>query len=192
MSSIALFTFRYFVRVLVLFVIALSSAPALARLGESEAQSQARYGEPRPELIGADEKPLLEGAKELAYKFEDWRIRVAFLNNVAVRLQYIHMPDAGGLKKISDVEADSILEAEKGKFAWREQKARTGSKELNALATMFQGRRWERSDHAEAKLEGERVLTVQSREVDDYEKKLGRQSGKGSMRATPAPKVPKF
>jgi hypothetical protein len=175
-----------------LCAVVLTGAHAVARLGETEAQSQARYGEPRPELIGADEKPLLEGAKELAYKFEDWRIRVAFLNNVAVRLQYIHLPDASGLKKISDLEAESILEAEKGKFSWREQKARTGSKELNALATMFQGRRRERSDHAEAKLEGERVLTVQSREVDDYEKKLARQGGKGNPRATPAPKVPKF
>ena len=177
---------------LFLVVLIFSADIALARLGETEAQSQARYGEPRPELIGADEKPLLEGAKELAYQFEGWRIRAAFLNNVAVRLQYIHMPDASGLKKITDVEAESILEAERGKFTWREQKARTGYKELNALKAMFEGRRWERSDHALAKLEGERVLTVQAREVDDYEKKLARQSGKGDPRATPAPKVPKF
>jgi hypothetical protein len=182
--------FRLPVPVLALFL--LSGGAAMARLGENEAQSQARYGEPRPELIGADEKPLLEGAKELAYKFEDWRIRVAFLNNVAVRLQYIHIPDASGLKKITAAEAESILEAEKGKFAWREQKARTGSKELNALKTMFEGRRWERSDHAEAKLEAERVLTVQAREIDDYEKKTARQSGKGNAKATPPPKLPKF
>ena len=178
--------------VLLTTIVIFSRDIAVARLGETEAQSQARYGEPRPELIGADEKPLLEGAKELAYQFEDWRIRVAFLNNVAVRLQYIHMPDASGLKKISDAEAASILDAEKGKFAWREQKARTGYKELNALKAMFEGRRWERSDHALAKLEGERVLTVEARDVDDYEKKLARQSAKGNPRATPPPKVPKF
>jgi len=182
---------RYFVATLFVAAVAGSNS-ASARLGENEAQSQMRYGEPKPELIGADEKPLLEGAKELAYKFEEWRIRVAFLNNVAVRLQYIHIPDASGLKKISDAEAESILEAEKGKFSWREQKARTGYKELNALKSLFEGRRWERSDHAEAKLEGERVLTVQSREVDEYEKKQTRTSGKANPRATPAPKVPKF
>ena len=60
------------------------------------------------------------------------------------------------------------------------------------MKSLFEGRRWERSDHAEAKLEGERVLTVQSREVDEYEKKQTRPSGKANPRATPAPKVPKF
>ncbi len=163
--------------------------PVQARLGESEAESQNRYGAPKPELIGPQEKPLLEGAKQLAYSFEGWRIRVAFLNDAAVRVEYLHIPESGGLKKMSDKEVQGILEAEKGRFSWREEKARTGYKELNALKTMFEGRKWERSDHAEAKLAGEVVLTVQSREVDDYEKKLAKQAGK---KTTPAPNVPKF
>ena len=170
-----------------------TTAAVQARLGETEAQSATRYGPPKAELIGAGEKPLLEGAKQVAYLFEGWRIRVAFLNDSAVRLEYVHVPDAGGPKKIADREIETILDAEKGRFSWREEKARTGSKDLNALKTMFEGRKWERSDHALAKLVGDMGLTVQSREVDDYEKKkAGKQSGKPSGKATPAPGVPKF
>jgi hypothetical protein len=175
------------------FLLSLISAPAHARLGETEAQSTARYGEEKPELIGASEKPLLEGAKQVAYLFEGWRIRVAFLNDAAVRLEYLHLPDASGPKKIADNEIETILDAEKGRFNWREEKARTGSKDLNALKTMFEGRKWERSDHALAQLVGDIVLTVQSRDVDDHEKKkLGKQSGKPPGKATPAPGLPKF
>lgn len=175
---------------LTLAIVALAQ-PANARLGETEAQSQSRYGDPKPELIGPQEKPLLAGAKQLAYGFEGWRIRVAFLNDAAVRVEYLHIPESSGLKKLTDKEVQGILEAEKGRFSWREEKARTGYKELNALKTMFDGRKWERSDHAEAKLAGEVVLTVQSREVDDYEKKLAKQAGKPG-KTTPAPNVPKF
>ena len=41
--------------------------PVLARLGETEAQSQARYGVPVDGLVGGDEQPLLPGAIERAY-----------------------------------------------------------------------------------------------------------------------------
>jgi hypothetical protein len=177
------------------FVIAVAfilSVSAQARLGETEAQSDVRYGPSKPELIGAGEKPLLEGAKEAAYLFEGWRIRVAFLKDAAVRLEYLHVSDGSGPKKITDKEIETILDAEKGRFSWREEKARTGSKELNVLKTIFEGRRWERSDHAQARLAGDMLLTVQSREVDDYEKRVGKQTGKQPGRATPTPGVPKF
>ena len=168
-----------------------TTAGAHARLGETEAQSTARYGAPRPEFIGPQEKPLLEGAKQQVFYFEGWRIRIAFLDDVAVRLEYIHIPDQAKPQKITEKEIETILEAEKGKFSWREIKPRTGYKELNALKTAFEGRQWSRSDHGEAKLVGEVILTVQSRDVDDYEKKLTKQTGK-SGRTTPMPKAPKF
>ena len=47
-----------FLLVVAVFAV-LSAAPASARLGETEAQSQARYGAPAPELAGPQDKPLI-------------------------------------------------------------------------------------------------------------------------------------
>jgi hypothetical protein len=161
---------------------------ASARLGETEAQSEARYGAPVDGLIGPQEKPLLDGAKQLAYNFQGWRIRVAFLNGGAARLEYVHIPDASGLKQITDPEAEAILDAEKGAYRWREIKPRTGNAGLDTLKTAFEGRTWERSDHAAATLKMKVALVLQSRDVEPYEKKHGREAGK----TTPAPQLPKF
>ncbi len=161
-----------------------------ARLGETEAQSQARYGEPTPELIGPQEKPVLPGAKEVIHSYQGWRLRVAFVNDAAVRIEYVHLPENNAPKKISEDEVKAVLEAEKGKFAWREEKARTGYKELNALKTILEGRQWERSDHARAVLKAELLLVVESRDAADLEKKLNKASGKATPGA--APGVPKF
>lgn len=170
--------------------LAFSAVSASGRLGESEAQSQSRYGAPVAELIGAQEQPLLTGARELAYSFQGWRIRVAFLNGAAARLEYAKIPEGGVPKKLTEAEVQTILEAEKGNFRWREEKPRTGYAGLNALKTAFEGRLWERSDHATARLKYELVMVVDSREVEAYEKKQARSGGKAP--ATPAPGVPKF
>ena len=165
------------------------AAPASARLGETEAQSQARYGAPTPELAAPKDKPLLEGAKEIIYHFEGWRVRAAFLNNTTARIEYVHLPENGVPRQVTEDEARAILDAEKGSYAWREEKPRTGSKELNSLKTALEGRRWERSDHAVATLKLSLLFVFETREVEAYEKRLGRQA-----KASPAPKanVPKF
>lgn len=177
--------------VLSLLALAIGQHSAAGRLGETEAQSQARYGAPSEALIGADEKPLLEGAKQLAYSYQGWRVRAAFLNGTTARIEYVHIPEAGSPKKITEAELATILEAEKGKFAWREEKARTGYKELNALKTLFEGRKWERADHATATLKADLLLTFETRDVEAYEKKLAKQAGKPGKSA-PATTVPKF
>jgi hypothetical protein len=171
------------------FVLALAHA-AQARLGETEAQSKARYGEPNPDLLGPNDKPLLPGATEQAYLFQDWRVRAAFVNGTTVRIEYVHVP-GGTPKKLTAAEIETILEAENGgKFSWREQKPRTGSKELNALKTFFEGRTWERSDHAEAKLIADLLLVLETRDADRWEKKLAAQAGKAQPK--PAEKAPGF
>jgi hypothetical protein len=166
-----------------------TAATALARLGETEAQSQARYGAPTPELTAPTDKPLLEGAKEVIYNHEGWRVRAAFLNNTTARIEYVHLPENGVPKPITEDEAKAILDAEKAGYGWREEKPRTGVKELNSLKTALEGRRWERSDHALATLKLNLLFVLETREVEAYEKKLGR-----SSKGTPLPKpgVPKF
>ncbi len=144
--------------------------PLHARLGETEAQSQQRYGVPAPELVGPTDKPLLEGAKEVAYNFQGWRVRAAFINGTTARIE-------------------AILDGEKGKFSWKEDKPKTGNKGIDALKTMFEGRKWERSDHAQASLKANLLLTLEVHEVEAYEKKLAKQPKTG----TPGgPGVPKF
>jgi hypothetical protein len=168
----------------------LSLQPAQARLGETEAQSQARYGQPDTNLIGANEAPLLEGTKELAYSYQGWRVRAAFVDGVAVRVEYAKIPDAGGLKKLTDAEVQAVLEAEKGAFSWREVKPRMGNAGLNALKTAFDGKSWERSDHAAAKLVLDLKLVVETHEAETIAKRAAKQQGKP---ATPGNAgLPKF
>lgn len=158
-----------------------------ARLGETEAQSQARYGAPSAELIREDEKPLIPGVKELAYNFEGWRIRAAFLNGVTARIEYAQIPESGTLKQISDAQAKAILDAESSKLKWRDQKpVKTGDigKDIGAaIASAVSGKVWERSDRATAALKvGNLFLVLESPAVAAHEKKL---------RKTP-PAGPKF
>lgn len=172
-----------------LMLLAAAVSPAYARLGESEAQSKARYGEPNPALIGGNDKPLIPGATELAYNFEGWRIRAAFVNGVTHRIEYVKIPQDGQLKPLTDAEVEAVLGAEKDKYRWREEKPRTGYEALNALKEAFEGRRWERSDHADAALKMKIVLVVQSKDAEKLEKQLA----KGTLKGTPAPGgVPKF
>ncbi len=163
-------------------------ASSHARLGETEAQSQARYGAPAPELIRDDEKPLVAGVKDLAYNFQGWRIRCAFLNGAAVRIEYAQIPEGGTIKQITDAQAKTILDAESNKLKWRDQKpARTGDigKDIGAaIAGAIAGKAWERSDHATAALKtGNIFLVLENPAVATYEKKMSK---------APGANVPKF
>ncbi len=185
-------TMRYFSAILAAAIVSFAR-PAEARLGDTEAQSQARYGEPTPQYASPTDKPLMAGAKEVIYFFQGWRVRAAFANNVTVRIEYAHVPEGGVPKNIGDAEAKAILDAEKGTFSWREQKAKTGDKNLNALKTFFDGQNWERSDHAIATLKLKLLLVLESRDADTIEKKLAKLSSAGKPAGTPAaPVFPKF
>ena len=177
--------------ILALAVFAILASPAVARLGETEAQSQARYGEPAPQYSSPADKALMPGAKEVIYFFQGWRIRAAFVNNATVRVEYVHVPEGGiAPKQISDADAKTILDAEKATYSWREQKPKTGDKSLNALKTFFDGRQWERADHATATLKANLLLVLESRDADAIEKKLAKQAGVAKPDGVPLP--PKF
>ena len=182
-----------FFSAILLASIASFARPASARLGETEAQSQARYGEPTPQYASPTDKPLMTGAKEVVYFHQGWRVRAAFANNVTVRIEYAHVPEGGIPKNIGEAEAKAILDAEKAAYGWREQKPKTGDKNLNALKTLFDGRNWERSDHALATLKLNLLLVLESRDADTIEKKLAKQTGAAKPGTTPpGPVVPKF
>ena len=178
------------IRSLLLTLSLCAAMPVWARLGDTEAQSQARYGAPAPELAAPGDKPLLPGAKEAIYSFGAYRVRAAFVNNVAVRIEYAHLPEAGALKQLTDPEIKAILDAEKATYSWKEEKPKTGNKGLDALQTFAEGRKWERSDHATAKLKLNLLLELETRDADTIEKKLARLPGMVKPGATPV--VPKF
>jgi len=162
--------------------------PIHARLGETEAQSQQRYGAPAPELTFPTDRTLLEGAREVIYNFQGWRVRAAFINGTAVRIEYVHLPEKNVPKQITEAEISAILTGEKGAFAWKEDKPKTADKGLNALKTLFEGRKWERGDHAQASLKANLALTLETREVEAYEKKLAKQPKGGAPAGSTLPK----
>jgi hypothetical protein len=184
MYHFATFSSRWLLPALLLTTV----MPLHARLGETEAQSQQRYGAPTPELIGPTDKPLLEGSKEIAYNFQGWRVRIALLNGTTARIEYVHLPENNALKPITEAEIQAILDGEKSKFSWKEDKPKTGNDGLNALKTMFEGRKWERSDHAQASLKANLLLTLELREVEAYEKKLAKQPKTGAPGGAGLPK----
>jgi hypothetical protein len=191
-----------------LLALAALALPAAARLGENEAQSKARYGEPNPDLVRPDEKPLLPGAKEAAYFFQGWRVRAAFVNGVTHRIEYAKLADGapatldttvfeaiqkqGGPQKIKPEEVATILEAEKGQagYRWREVKPKTGHEVLDALKKTFEGKQWERSDNATARVLFDLVVQLESRDADKLEKQLAKTAAKTAGKATPGPATP--
>ena len=178
------------------FTLLVLAAPrAQARLGETEAQSQTRYGAPVDGMVGGDEKPLIAGAVERVYNFDGWRIRAAFVSGVTVRIQYVHIENSAP-KKLSEPEMKTILEAEKGKFNWREERAKSAgiaSDIEKAIKAGFSINKWERTDHATAELALGIAMQFSTRDADDIEKRLAKSAGKPGAKATPAPPVvPKF
>ena len=90
----------------------------------------------------------------------------------------------------------AILEAEKGKFSWREEKitkqfGAAGEIE-KALKGAFNVKRWERSDHATAEMALGVVLKIQIKDADELAKKLAKQAPGQGKRPPGAPDLPKF
>jgi hypothetical protein len=190
------------------------SSSSFARLGETEGQSQARYGQPREDLLGPQDKPLLPGAIEKQYLYESFRVRAAFAEGKCVVIEYVHIPENGIPKQFSDAEVRAILAAESGldpqKLAavpkekqletqvrrWKEEKV----KETGAAGDIAKGikgafnlHKWERPDGAIAEFALGLVLKVSDRSADDWAKKFARDAKKQSGQpGKTVPVVPKF
>jgi hypothetical protein len=165
---------------------------AQARLGETEAQSKARYGDPVEGMVGGDEKPLMAGAVERLYNFEGWRIRAAIVGGTTVRIQYVHIEN-NAPKKLSETEIKALLEAEQGKYSWREERSKNAgiAGELEkAIKAGFSLNKWERNDHARAELVVGIAMQFETRDADTIEKKLAKLPGAAKSQTKPA--VPKF
>jgi hypothetical protein len=197
-----------------------SSLPAQARLGETLGQSQARYGLPREDLLGPQDKPLLAGSVEKQYLFEGFRVRAAFVEGRCLVVEYAHIPENSVPKQFTDAEVKAILAAESGldeaKLAnlpkdkqqeqqyrrWREEKI----KDKGAVGDIAKGfkdalklNKWTRADGAIAEYALGLVVKVSDRNADDWAKKFAREAAKkppgtpgAPTPAGPKPVVPKF
>ena len=186
---------------LALPLIMLVTLPAAhARLGETDGQSQQRYGQARPELIGPNDKPLMPGAVEKAFEYQGWRVRAAFAGGVCVRIEFVHIPQDGVPQKIADAEIAAILDAEKSKFSWREEKATKQPGAAGDIEKAIKGalnvRKWQRSDHATAEIALGLVIKFESRDAPEIAKKLAKlakeKPAPGAKPAAGAVPVPKF
>jgi hypothetical protein len=169
-----------------------------ARLGETEAQSQARYGAPRDDLSAPTDKPLLPGAPERCYEYQGWRVRATLAGGLCQVVEYAHIPADGVPKQITDAEVAAILEAEKGKGRWKEEKVKAPGP-YGDIAKGIKGalklNKWERTDGAIAEFALGLVLKVSDRNADDWAKRLAREAAKQPAKpgaAKPAADVPKF
>lgn len=113
-------------KIFILFVLSLlvqftCVRPAFARLGEDEVQCEERYGFAKKEFVANDKVfPLIKGvgATTRTYLYQGWRIRVGFLDGVAVREEYWKVTGPGRSATIADYEYAAILEGEKVTGAW--------------------------------------------------------------------------
>lgn len=150
---------------------------AHARLLETEGQSQIRYGQPREDLTGPNDKPLIVGAVEKAYEYQGWRIRAAFVGGYCHRIEYAHLPVDGQLVQITDAEVAKVLEAEKGKYSWKEEKSKMPLhlKDIEkGIQKAFKINKWVRNDKAKAESALGLVLKIESKDAEDLEKKLAK------------------
>ena len=150
-------------------LLALGISTAHARLGENEAQCKARYGAPDESLINAKAPPVMPGAKELAYRTGDWRVRVSFAAGIAVRLEYMKAKDAAGTQKVTDDEVQTILEAEKDGKVWHAQVMSANRRRV--VRKEAEANEWERSDHATATRKNAKVI-ISARNSDDIAARL--------------------
>ncbi len=98
-------------------VVVMMPLVTMARLGETEGECSARYGESSKAV---EALPLLGGATTLQYKYQGWMIRAAFVDGVAVRILYHKLLAPNVAPKIFDDEAKVILQGEAGGGQWRE------------------------------------------------------------------------
>ena len=98
------------------------AAGALARVGETEDENDDRYGLPKRQFDLLDKNfPLLrgDGTRTKSYLYEAWRIRVGYLNGMAVRIEYWRNPKPQGPNiPLTDYEKTAILEAENAGGQW--------------------------------------------------------------------------
>jgi len=99
-------------------VLVVASLNSQARIGETEAESEKRYGKPVNEAM-SKMSPILSGAVNHIYVYQGWNIKTAFVNGKAVRMHYFKHTVPMTIK---DDEAKAVLEGEANGGQWEVKK----------------------------------------------------------------------
>jgi len=176
-----------------------------ARLGETQDQAEARYGLPKSEKVSRFGAPLIEGAKELTFEYEGWRIRCALLlatdgKGYIVREEYRKIWNGkvckeGKTPSITEFERDAVLKAEAGTGQWSKRVIdELNHNPLQALTNQIAhisgltGTVWTRNDGAVARLDfTSRAIVLDLPQARKYEADL-----KGIKEKKAHENVPKF
>ncbi|MBU0713832.1 MAG: hypothetical protein KJ964_00570 [Verrucomicrobia bacterium] len=148
----------------VIAAIALNPICGLARLDETEAQCEQRYGKPQNSL--SDKSfPILSGAVNRIYQYQGWCIRIAFIDGKAVIISYSKSAKAAGGITIRNDEVKAILDAEGNGGEWK------GSRNFN-LFKPGHPKKWSNTNGSIAYLVGitRAVLVVESPKVEELNK----------------------
>jgi hypothetical protein len=147
-------------------------ASALARLGDTQDQAEARYGLPKKPLSPVIVPFLIEGAKELSFGYEGWKIRCALLPATDGK-EYVEyrkiwnseVMKKGGTIQIRDYERDAVLKGEAGSGPWQEKLLGDLDRNpIQALTNQFthltgiSGKVWIREDGAIARMRSDSLV----------------------------------
>jgi len=148
----------------IITTIALTPICGLARLGETEAQCEQRYGKPQ-DFLSDKSFPILSGAVNRIYQYQGWCIRIAFLDGKAAIISYSKSAKTPGGASISNDEVKAILDAEGNGGEWK------GSRSFNLIAPVHP-KKWSNTNGSIAYLVGisRSALVVESPKAEEYRK----------------------
>lgn len=142
----------------------MAALTATARLGETEAQSQQRYGAPLKK--GEDfmpSQPVLHGAVNLTYKYRGWWVRAAFVEGRAVRLTYTKVDNKKVDPAIEADELKSILEGEVAQGRWHEKTVAASDADVSQDGLRVRSQEFVNTNGNRARIEvGHTVVTVEA------------------------------
>lgn len=158
-----------------------------ARLGDTLDQAEARYGLEKPEKYAALRGKLLEGAREVTFEYEGWRIRCALLRatdgqHYIVREEYSKIWNSevmkgGGVIQIRDFERDAVLQAEGGSWSYKVLGEQGDNASITAAIQFLRlagvSKAWQRDDGAVARVQiGAASMTLDLPQALKYEAEL--------------------
>jgi len=145
---------------LIVFLLATVATTVVARLDETKADCDKRYGIPR-ERDPSIEYPLIEGADNLVYTQEGWKIYVAFVGGKAARIEYskIRGEHPSGTVVIMPADIETLLDVESADGAWTEAQAKPASNPFAAFDRLVDNTRsWTHSGGWTATLKNNKTV----------------------------------
>jgi hypothetical protein len=139
---------------LLVLLFSFSAVSLQARLGETERDCFMRYSSAIPDKkVGLKPEPLIAGARELTYRYQNWEIRVAYVNGKVEAQSYKKAQTHPNKGRITDEEVAAILTAEAGGYTWeRLVVMRDLGSALTQFLPVLGQKLWKRSDGALASL----------------------------------------